>query len=77
MKAIAKYMRRDPSTVTEPYEYAVKYLDSIPIVEPAVIQTVLNWEGKGSVPVTDFFDNTIIERLTKDGFIDRLYKGGK
>jgi hypothetical protein len=42
-----------------------------------VIQTVLNWEGKGSVPVTDFFDNTIIERLTKDGFIDRLYKGGK
>jgi NitT/TauT family transport system substrate-binding protein len=77
MRALAKYMRRDASAVTEPYEYAVKYLDSIPIVEPAVIQTVLNWEGKGSVPVTHFFDNTIIERLTKEGFIDRLYKGGK
>jgi NitT/TauT family transport system substrate-binding protein len=77
MKALAKYMRREPSTVTEPYEYAVKYLDSIPIVEPAVIQTVLNWEGKGNVSVNGFFDNTIIERLTKEGFIDTLYKGGK
>jgi NitT/TauT family transport system substrate-binding protein len=77
MKALAKYMRREPSTVTEPYEYAVKYLDSIPIVEPAVIQTVLNWEGKGNISVNGFFDNTIIERLTKEGFIDTLYKGGK
>ena len=77
MKALAKYMRRESSTVTEPYQYAVKYLDSIPIVEPAVIQTVLNWEGKPNLPVDGFFDNTIIERLIKDGFIDRLYKGGK
>jgi hypothetical protein len=77
MRALAKYMRREPSAVTEPYEYAVKYLDSIPVVEPAVIQTVLDLEGRGNVPVTDFFDNTIIERLTKEGFIDRLYKGGK
>lgn len=77
MNALAKYMRREPSTVIEPYEYAVKYLDSVPLVEPAVIQTVLNWEGKGAVPVSGFFDNTIIERLTKEGFIDRLYKGGR
>jgi hypothetical protein len=77
MKALAKYMRREPSTMTEPYEYAVKYLDSVPIVEPSVIHSVLNWEGKGDVPVSGFFDNTIIERLTKEGFIDRLYKGGK
>jgi hypothetical protein len=63
--------------VTEPYQYAVKYLDSVPIVEPAVIQTVLNWEGKGNVPVSGFFDNTVIERLSKEGFIDRLYKGEK
>jgi ABC-type nitrate/sulfonate/bicarbonate transport system substrate-binding protein len=74
LKVLGKYMRREPSTVIEPYEYAVKYLDAIPIVEPAVIQTVLNWEGKADVPVTGFFDNTIVERLTKEGFIDRLYK---
>jgi ABC-type nitrate/sulfonate/bicarbonate transport system substrate-binding protein len=78
LKALAKYMRRQPSAVGEAYEYAVKYLDAVPIVDPAVIHTVLNWEGKGDVPVTGFFDNAIIERLTKEGFIDRLYKeGGK
>jgi hypothetical protein len=67
-------MRRPPNTLVEPYEYAVKYLDAVPIVEPAVIQTVLNWEGKADLPVTGFFDNTIVERLVKEGFIDRLYK---
>jgi ABC-type nitrate/sulfonate/bicarbonate transport system substrate-binding protein len=78
LKALGKYMRRDPSTLIEPYEYAVKYLDPVPIVEPATIQTVLNWEGKGNVPVTSFFDNTIINRLIKEGFIDHFYKkGGK
>lgn len=78
LKALAKYMRRQPSAVGEAYEYAVKYLDAVPIVDPAVIHTVLNWEGKGDVPVTGFFDNAVIERLIKEGFIDRLYKeGGK
>jgi NitT/TauT family transport system substrate-binding protein len=77
LKILAKYLRREPSTVIEPYEYAVKYLDSVPIVEPATIQTVLNWEGKSDVPVTNFFDNTIIERLSKEGFIDGLYKEGQ
>ena len=76
LKALAKYMRRQPSSLVEPYEYAVKYLDSVPMVEPATIQTVLNWEGRGDVPVNGFFDNTIIERLTQEGFIDRLYKEG-
>lgn len=76
LKILAKYMRRQPGALGEAYEYAVKYLDAVPIVDPAVIHTVLNWEGKGDVPVTGFFDNAIIERLAKEGFIDRLYKGG-
>ena len=58
----------------EAYEYAVKYLDRQAKVEPAVIQTVLNWEGKGAMPVNDFFDNTIIDRIIKEGFVERLYK---
>ena len=38
----------------------------------------LRAQQKIDVPVTGFFDNAIIERLTKEGFIDRLYKeGGK
>ena len=72
-EVLRKYMRR--VDVDDSYEYAFKYLDRVPRVDPAVIQTVLNWEGKSEAPFKDFFDNTIIDRLTGEGFIDQLYKG--
>ena len=34
-------------SLDEAYEYSVKYLDRQAKVDPAVIQTVLNWENKG------------------------------
>jgi hypothetical protein len=61
-------------SLDEAYEYAVKYLDRHAKVDPAVIQTVLKWENKADAPVTDFFDNTVVDRIQKEGFIDRLYK---
>ena len=42
--------------------------------DPAVIQTVLNWENKGDASVNEFFDNSIIDRIIKEGFVERLYK---
>lgn len=73
-KVLGKYLRGAADTLDEAYEYAVKYLDRDARVEPAVIQTVLNWEGKGEIPVKDFFDNAIIDRIIKEGFVERLYK---
>ena len=75
-------MRLRPETtgqqdVTEHYEYAVKYLDRVPRVEPAVIKTVLDWVGKGSIPVEGFFDNRIMDQLIRERFIDGLYKKGE
>jgi NitT/TauT family transport system substrate-binding protein len=72
-KVLAKYLLGGDS-LDEAYEYAVKYLDRHARVEPAVIETVLNWEGKGELPVNDFFDNTLVDRITKEGFVDKLYK---
>jgi NitT/TauT family transport system substrate-binding protein len=81
-QVIGQYMRLRPETagqqdITEHYDYAVKYLDRIPRVEPAVIQTVLTWVGKGSVPVEGFFDNRIMDQLVREHFVDGLYKKGK
>ena len=73
-KVLAKYLLGGGDALEEAYEYAVKYLDRQARVEPAVIQTVLNWEGKGELPVNDFFDNTIIDRIIKEGFIEKLYR---
>ena len=73
-KVLAKYLLGGGDSLDEAYEYAVKYLDRQARVEPAVIQTVLDWEGKGDTPVNDFFDNSMIDRIIKEGFVDRLYK---
>jgi len=73
-KVLGKYLLGGGDSLDEAYEYAVKYLDREARVEPAVIQTVLNWEGKGDLPVNDFFDNTIVDRIIKEGFVERLYK---
>ena len=81
-QVIAQYMRLRPETagqqdVNEHYEYAVKYLDRVPRVEPAVIKTVLDWVGKGSIPVEGFFDNRIMDQLIRERFMDGLYKKGE
>jgi len=73
-KVLGKYMLGANDTLDEAYEYAVKYLDSQAKVDPAVIQTVLKWEGKGELPVNDFFDNTVIDRIIKEGFVEKLHK---
>jgi NitT/TauT family transport system substrate-binding protein len=73
-KVLSKYLLVDGDTLNEAYAYAVKYLDRQARVDPAVIQTVLNWEGKGETPVNEFFDNTVIDRIIKEGFIEKLQK---
>jgi hypothetical protein len=73
-KVIAKYMLGGGDSLDEAYEYAVKYLDRDARVAPPVIQTVLRWEGKGELPPNDFFDNSAIDRIIKEGFVDRLYR---
>ena len=73
-KVLGKYMLGASDSLDEAYEYAVKYLDRQARVDPAVIQTVLKWEDKPNAPVNEFFDNTIVDRIQKEGFVDRLYK---
>jgi NitT/TauT family transport system substrate-binding protein len=59
-KVLGKYLLGGGDALDEAYEYAVKYLD--------------REEGKGELPVNDFFDNTIIDRIIKEGFVEKLYK---
>lgn len=73
-KVLSKYLLGGGDALDEAYEYAVKYLDRQAKVEPAVIQTVLNWEGKPETPLSDFYDNTVVDRIIKEGFVERLYK---
>jgi NitT/TauT family transport system substrate-binding protein len=73
-KVLAKYLLGGGDSLDEAYDYAVKYLDRNARTDPAVIQTVLNWEGKKDTSVNEFFDNSIIDSIIKEGFVDKLYK---
>jgi NitT/TauT family transport system substrate-binding protein len=75
IKIITKYSRlSDPRMIEEHYNDSVSYLDRIPRAEPEAVQTILEFMGKKGMPVETFQDNAIVEKLTREGFFDKLYK---
>ena len=54
-----------------------KYLDAVPRVNPAAVDTVLEMVGQPEPDKARIFDNSIVDRLVQQGLIDKLYKGEK
>lgn len=75
LKVIAKYARiRDAKGLENHYLDSVTYLDRIPRAEPEAVQTILEFMGKKGVPPETFQDDSIIDKLSREGFFDKLYK---
>jgi hypothetical protein len=47
---------------------------AIPRVEPEAVSATLEFMGKKGLPIETFADNSIIDRLVREGFIDQVYK---
>jgi ABC-type nitrate/sulfonate/bicarbonate transport system substrate-binding protein len=77
LKVLGKYMGQRGGAAEMHYEFVTKYLDSVPRVEPAAVDTVLEMVGSLGTAKAKLFDNSIVDRLVQDGLVDRLYKGGK
>lgn len=73
MAVLNKYLRKS-STDEEPYIYATKYLERTARVDPATVQTVLDWMKITDKPVNRFYDNGVIDNLNQQGFIEKLYR---
>jgi ABC-type nitrate/sulfonate/bicarbonate transport system substrate-binding protein len=74
-KAIAKYARlRDQKKIDEIYQDSILYLEKTPRVEPEAINSILDFMGKKGAPVETFADNTLVDKMVHEGFIDKLYK---
>jgi NitT/TauT family transport system substrate-binding protein len=74
LKVIAKYARiPDAKGIEDHYRDSVTYLDRIPRAEPEAVQTILEFMGKKGVPLENFMDNTVIDRLIREGFFEKLY----
>jgi NitT/TauT family transport system substrate-binding protein len=75
LKIIAKYAHfADAKAAEEHYRDSVTYLERVPRAEPEAVQTILEFMGKKGIPVETFMDNTIVDRLTREGFFEKLYK---
>ncbi len=75
LKAIARYTRlKEAKPIEEIYTDAAKYVDRVPRVEPEAVAATLEFMGKKGFPVENFADNSIVDRLVREGFIDQLYK---
>jgi ABC-type nitrate/sulfonate/bicarbonate transport system substrate-binding protein len=75
LKVIAKYAHlRDSKQVEDHYRDSVTYLDRVPLAEPEAVQTILEFMGKKGIPAETFQDNSIVEKLMKEGFFEKLYK---
>jgi NitT/TauT family transport system substrate-binding protein len=73
-KVIAKYTRlKEPKLIEELYNDAVKFLDRVPRVEQEAIAPIVEFMGKKPISVEAIADNSIIDKLVREGFIDRLY----
>lgn len=75
LKVIAKYSRyTNPKNLEQHYQDSVTYLDKVPRVEPEAMTTILDFQGKRGIPLETFVDNTIVDRMVREGFVERLYK---
>jgi ABC-type nitrate/sulfonate/bicarbonate transport system substrate-binding protein len=73
--AIAKYARlRDQKKIDEIYQDSIIYLEKTPRVEPEAVNSILEFMGKQGVPLETFADNSIVDKMVREGFIERLYK---
>jgi NitT/TauT family transport system substrate-binding protein len=77
LKMLERYMGPRGGGPELHYEFVTKYLDNVPRVDPAAVETVLEMVGQSGPSKTKLFDNSIVDRLVQQGFIDKLYKGGK
>ena len=77
LKIIAKYSRlNDAKLIDQFYDDATTYLDRVPRAEPEAVQTILEFMGKKGIPIETFQDNAIVDKLTREGFFEKLFKKG-
>jgi len=75
IKAIAHFSRlKETRAIEEIYNDATKYVDRVPRVEAEAVAASLELMGKKGLPLETFADNSLIDRLVREGFIDQLYK---
>ena len=74
LRVVAQYTRyTDPKFIESQYSDSSNYLDRVPRVEKAAVAPILEFMDQKDVPLETFADNSIIDRLLAEGYIEKLY----
>jgi ABC-type nitrate/sulfonate/bicarbonate transport system substrate-binding protein len=75
LKVIAKYSRlTEAKNIEDHYKDSVTYLERTPRAEPEAISTILEFIGKKGTPPETFVDNSVVDKMVREGFVDKLYQ---
>jgi len=83
LKVLAKYFKRnDPNFLDETYGLVIKFTEKTPRVDTRNVATVLEFEPVKGVDAETLtpkvIDNSMVDKLTKDGFIEKVFaKAGR
>ena len=75
LKIVAKYAHLPEGLgLDQFYRDATTYLDRVPRADPEAVQTLLEFMGKKGTPLETLYDNSVVDKLAREGFFERLYK---
>ena len=60
--------------IEELYNDSNKFLERVPRVDAEAIAPIVEFTGKKPIAVESVADNSIVDRLVREGFVDKLYK---
>ena len=74
LQVIQKYTRlQDPKLIHDLYADGIKFLDRVPRLDAEALAPIVEFMGKKPIPVETIADNNIVNRLEREGFIEKLY----
>ena len=76
LQMLGRYMGQRGGAPEMHYEFVVKYLDAVPRVDPAAVDTVLEMVGQTGPAQAKLYDNAIIDKLKSEGFFEKLQQAG-
>jgi hypothetical protein len=75
LRVISRYARlSDPKKAEDLYLGSIAALERVPRVEPEAVLSILEFMGKKGVALETFVDNSIMEKVIREGVADKLYR---
>ncbi len=78
VQVLQKFTKQtDPKILSQTYDYFAKNTPLVPLTDPAALQTALPADKAGSRDLKEFYDNSLIQELVNEGFVEKVSKGMK